>query len=612
MHTKAVEHRLTLGAFRWLAVSEARRLLFKARDDEELAAGGGFVKRNPAPLLTDETIADILAVIRTETDPIVQQYPKIAEIVNKTEEIAGEIAVALVPAQNVANDLLNLYHRLLVLHGVGPGGDAGLTVRAADDTIVVTAQSQRADSDGVPAAVLELDAEDRAFMAAICNRISRARHARRPLTLEETTAVLTAYHLLEQGVQVPTAFKGIGVFGFRRHQTNLSLADPGEGHIQVTCADAELLTGVVVHIEHIDRDKEADREKVEPYRLPAHRNAARVRLHTGATAPCTAFIGRPVFESRQFNVDLLKTVHMTASACTAMFINGVADCKIGIERMTAKEAITFMRAVAGNVARDQSRQYLSAAFNINVPLIDDRGEVATTLTDAYGIGLAGIELAVQGRFEKVAWDGASNKVPSDPIVTQIPFEKLIELVHIAHENGLETYISAGLLPLHMRECVFLGVDGVGIGTSLHYVDPATKLMGQLKPEIIREVLRIRDAAAAEPLGLAAERLAKLDRMYFEKTLPAALDPLRSVLFEALRARNQVAATTALAAVGAADLPAFDSDHPVIAHARRVLATAEQDPLAARAMTGDEWRDYVGTIATLLRNRDIAELRRLLK
>ncbi len=34
-----------------------------------------------------------------------------------------------------------------------------------------------------------------------------------------------------------------------------------------------------------------------------------------------------------FEEDLLKAAHMTASACSVMFANGVADCKIAMERM---------------------------------------------------------------------------------------------------------------------------------------------------------------------------------------------------------------------------------------------------------------------------------------
>ena len=43
---------------------------------------------------------------------------------------------------------------------------------------------------------------------------------------------------------------------------------------------------------------------------------------------------------------------MTASACTAMFINGIAECKIAIEKMSKDQAIEFMRSVKANTIRN--------------------------------------------------------------------------------------------------------------------------------------------------------------------------------------------------------------------------------------------------------------------
>ncbi len=72
-------------------------------------------------------------------------------------------------------------------------------------------------------------------------------------------------------------------------------------------------------------------------------------------------------------VDELKTVHMTASACTAMFTNGIADAKIAIEKMTVEQSIDFMRGVVGNTLRDPARQFFSAAFNLFTPISFNNG-----------------------------------------------------------------------------------------------------------------------------------------------------------------------------------------------------------------------------------------------
>lgn len=89
---------------------------------------------------------------------------------------------------------------------------------------------------------------------------------------------------------------------------------------------------------------------MEAYRLPSHIDAGKVRLHVGTDAPCSCYIGRPVFEGLNykgsfeeyariyreknqeieikpadffFKANLLKTAHFWASACSAMFANGI-------------------------------------------------------------------------------------------------------------------------------------------------------------------------------------------------------------------------------------------------------------------------------------------------
>src|SRR5215208_3168259 len=192
------------------------------------------------------------------------------------------------------------------------------------------------------AAAVESDIADLRYVTSVMRLLTELRECRRLPNRDETAAIQAAFRLLDRGVQIPTAYRSLGTSGFREIQTYLSIADPGDGHIRVTCAHPMLLRGTAVHVEHIDRDEQFDRELVEPYRLAAAMTAARVRLHVGAAAPCTAFIGRPVFESGSVRRDLLKAVHLCASSCTAMFMNGYADCKIAIERMTATEAVEFM------------------------------------------------------------------------------------------------------------------------------------------------------------------------------------------------------------------------------------------------------------------------------
>lgn len=534
--------RITMSDFRRLALGRMVDLIkdMAAREDQRATS---FVKRTPTPLERYWTTEELKVEAHEQWERVAAQYPQLAQELNTAAPILEQLENA-----GSAYRLLDAYEQLLALEEAALPEQA----RHAADVFHITADSRHiymaVDStrlDGHPslAESVERDVNQIRFMASVCALLEDLRIEHRPATNDETVAIAFAYDLLRQGAVVPSAYQSIGVSGFREFQTCLSLADPGEGHIKVTSQDPRLLRGLFVHVEHIDRDEEFDTELVEPYRLPAAVNAAKVRLHVGSHAPVTAFIGRPVFESRNVHRDMLKSVHMTASACTAMYRNGIADCKISIERMTATEAIVFMRAVVGNVLRDRNRQFLSAAFRINFPIVDDRPETVeehgtpVTLSDRLEIARLGVQLARAGGFDKVAWDGSSNVVPSIPIMEQLPLGQWVELSHMAHSAGLECYVSAGCVAHHMRDATYAAIDGVGVGTSLHYIDPGTKLMGALRPEAIMEALQVRDDAARDPFGQLSRLLARMDRIHANAGLGEMEEHFRDLLFEALRHEN---------------------------------------------------------------------------
>jgi hypothetical protein len=269
--------------------------------------------------------------------------------------------------------------------------------------------------------------------------------------------------------------------------------------------------------------------------------------------------------------------------------------------------VRFMRALSGNVLRDRDRQTLSAAFNVNTPLEVREGGRTTTIRDPYAIGRRGVELARAGGFDKVTWDGASNEVPSRPLIGQLTHEELVDLVHYAHESGLETYISAGMVAEHMRDAVLAGVDGVGIGTSMHHVDPRTKLMGALKPEAIRAALRVRDEAEALPLGRAAKLLARLDQMSFEGSLLDAEEDARRALHDAVRSRSEAKAEALMSKIDrvAALDPVEVLDNPTLARGRRRLLRLRLD---REVRAHDEQASSLGEA---LERRDAVAVRELL-
>lgn len=540
-----IERYLTLEEFKTEALEEIVDLLREIRITEESKLRNKFIKREPTPLICHRSNSELVNIIKQQFSDVVQTFPKTKKFVSSIKEHLK----VLFDQDSEGAETLSAFQSILKIsdewRGIPYRKETGEFVAIPEANRIIY-RAKTLSFYQKPDLVADSTAhiEESKFITLVTTLNERLRQQKLSPTPEEKNLIRSAYQLLKQGANVKSPYKSLGISGFRDIHTLLFNTNPGEGHIGVTCMDLELMKGAPVHIEHIDRDKEFNKEKVEPYRLPAIVNAAKVRLHVGSHSPCTCYIGRPVFENNIFTMDLLKSVHLIASACTAMFMNGIVDCKISMERMTATEAIQFMQCTVGNVIRNRNRQYLSAAFNINTPIVDDRAETLNkyggapaTITDKVAIARLAIQITKEGGFERVTWDGASNEVPSLPIIEQLTHEHLTMLIHEAHKKGLQTYISAGLKPSHMLDAVLTGVDGVGIGTSLHYIDPETKLMGALKPEAIREALRIRDEAENSLEGKAAILLARLDRMYYEGSLQQEDDSYRLSLYEAVMARN---------------------------------------------------------------------------
>jgi ABC-type phosphate/phosphonate transport system substrate-binding protein len=584
-----------------------------------------FIKREPTPLLQFRSTEELA---KEAIDQLKKAAKSFTELEKLAENLASPLRVLSDPKIQ-GETAIHAYQTILeafdpFLRSSPPRPTSGMiTLISRGDQILCEAGMTSLVRRPKLARQLEEDLAENRFIASVSAFLEELRQAGEELNIEEKLGLQITYALLEQGARVRGSFQSLRISGFRDIHTYLFNTDPGEGHIRVSCADRTLMKGAAVHVEHIDRDKEFNKEKVEAYRLPAIINAAKVRLHVGSDAPCTCYIGRPVFESGTFKLDLLKSVHMTAGACTAMFMNGYADAKIAIERMTATEAVTFMKAVVSNVIRDRKRQYLSAAFNINTPFQDDRTEtlaynngMAALITDRMDLCRLGIVIAKQAGFDKVTWDGASNEVPSRPIIGrrdkpdvigQLSHKQICTLVHEAHEQGLNCYVSAGLEPGQMYDAVLAGLDGVGIGTSLHYIDPETKLMGALKAEAIREALDARDRAEASLLGRAAVLLARLDRMYFEGTLQVADDPLRQQLFQAVLEQDEKLTEHLLDKLGHITAMPADHDHPALEQAARLIHAADGNPLIRQRISEQEFSNLLSDVKKLTQTRDVLRL-----
>ncbi len=579
--------RLNLKEFRELILSKLLTLIRETRIKEMNVTKKDFVVREPTDLIQHLTVSDYQKKITKQLQELIELFPELEQFAQKIFQLLEKI----IDPKLDGEELVSLYRECLNLEN-----SVQKYSEKETEKFIIRAQRSRVNFyvkdksllNSPFREALRRDLEDLEFLAQVSSLAESLRDEEREPTANEKMVIEAAYTILKQGHFIPSAYQDLGISGFREFQTSPFITDPGEGHISVTCGDLELMRGAVVHIEHIDRDKEADRTLVEPYRLPAAINAAKVRLHVGCHAPCTAFIGRPVFEGN-FKHGLLKAVHTTASACNTMFRNGISDCKIAIDNMTASESIAFMKGVAGNSMREPGRQLLAAAFNVNTPIIDDRNPNTEPkkVVDRLEIGMVAIELALLGGFDKVTWDGASDEIPSRPILGQLSFSELLTLVHKAHEVGLNCYISAGLEACHLREAVYLGIDGVGIGTSLHFFTPEVG-MGALKPETIRDVLSVRNQAMKETLGQAAILLARLDRLYFEGVLIERLDESRHRLFEALKNQNEDQAEQLLMEFDDLSNLSYEREQPALAQARRLVQSEHGQKTILASQTSSEF------------------------
>lgn len=404
-------------------------------------------------------------------------------------------------------------------------------------------------------AALDAQTANMSVIADAMTAAQQARAARRPYTEAELALLAKADALVANGTPMPPYFEPICCFGYRDHVTYLSLANEGAGHEAIVLApqNGDLDRGLIVHNEHIDRETKL----VAPYRYVSPVVNGKLLVRSAGDFPVTAFIGAPNFQAGGWANDKVTPSRTTAAQASAVFANGTADAKVTMDGLKASEAIEFMQRVEAAVVRKDG-QYLSAAFNVTQPLVDDRpatlaknGGKPVTLTDPFQIAKASVEITKEGGWEKVTWDGASDEIPSRPLLAhpndkvegRLTLPELTEVVHDAHSAGLETYISAGMRQHHMEYAVYAGVDGVGIGTALHKrertPDGGIK-MGALDPALVRETLDVRDAAEASVRGRGIRELSRLDSDFSKGTLDTAGKAMRENLAAAVIAGDEAA------------------------------------------------------------------------
>ena len=531
----AVTIRRTSPSHRDIAIPDgrARRALLEAVDDVIRRLGCDYWRRREAAAPDSFTAAQPWAP--PSAGDLVDIAARVIGRATALQSVAPGMSVHLDPLVAVINAVIDPQRQ--PGHGYAAFVNA---IIAAGDILPVGRDGGCTVIDGVHGLRIVVDLPDAPGILELAYALRRlARRDDRPLGPAESFAVAAAHVALGDGGRPQTAYRHWVSPGFRDHQTYMSVTDPGEGHLDGTVATSRRLDGVIVHVEHLERAGGAGRDEIEPYRIPHPPAVGRVRLAVGEDAPVSSYVGRPVFEG-DVESGLLKTAHTVGAACSELFGQGLAECKIAVEGITLTQAIRYLGMLTGAVRREKHRQVLSAAFNLNVPIIDDRGGRRVTVSDRLGIGRLGIEIAAAAGFDKVTWDGAGNAYPSGCVLDQVGHREALTLVHEAHERGLLTYFSAGFRFQHLHEAVYTGADGIGIGGAqiLRLMDADTGHHGPFLPENIDRILDERDLAERHVLGRGAALLARLDRMRYELTITPGDDRLRQRLFHALADRDQ--------------------------------------------------------------------------
>ncbi|WPG98202.1 Hypothetical protein R9X50_00098900 [Acrodontium crateriforme] len=456
------------------------------------------------------------------------------------------------------------------------------------------------------------------LVEAVQSNVRWIRQQSRNPTFTEFIFEHVAYCFLASGKQLHSlsfanSAQFLGTVGFRPvSQTYPSLTDPGDGHVFGTTRKEEWMNGAIIHVEHLERPGGVPRSLIESYRIPAILDFARVRLHTAGAMPNTYFTGRALRDSKgSFDHSFIKVVNTTSAACSQAFSLGAAECKIAMDELSTSQMIAYLTALSGHTLREP-HQYLSCAFNLNWPIVDDirqdeHGNVLPPqlITDPFEIAQLAIKVATAGGFDKVTWDGASDSYPSKCIIFQLSFEKWLYLAHRAHECGLTTYTSAGFKFPQISYGVWAGIDGLGIGGAqiLRHMDHNSGMHGPFTEENLDRILEVRNAAAEHVRGRGAALLARMDRMFFEGSLTQAEDDLRQQLFQVLADVDENGIEKLLANEILDEIRAMtdDGQRPYTAWAQRLLRgiSSGQKVLLQRFATQQEWDTLVTQLALAL-------------
>ena len=578
-----------------------------------------FFKDTPYTPVFDKTPSKYSKRLIKQIDHLQNLYKdnNISDLVNNISSFLKEID-GITDVQKLTHDYLNLLKEInYVMPFLSSNKTGYANLINKYDRLLLLVDLKTSQQNNSTLNYPELDNAKFINLASLLDM--EIRHENRNPTLHEYLTRQIAYEMINIRGYNEAPIVPWGNSGFRKIQTQASITDPGLGHLTGTIRKMDYINGTNVHIEYLERGEENDREVVEPYRLPDLATIGKVKMSVGKDTSVSSYVGRPMFENT-FDNSFIKSVHTTIAVCSSIFMNGLSECKVAIERMTVSQAIKFMRVVSANVVRDESLQVLAAAFCVNYPLIDDREATLQSnngmpkkITDRMEIAKLGIEIAKKGNFDKVMFDGTANWYPSDPIMEQLGYKNSLKLVHMAHEKGLLTYFSAGFRFKHLTDIVQTGTDGIGLGGAqiLRFMDPKNGYQDPFKQENVKKILDINQKAANNIVGQGSILLTRLDRMYFEGSLPSWAEGQRNNLYIALLNKDEQSISNVLDDLQEIMQLPIDLVHPLVAWAQRLISN-ENDAIVFTNMEQSLKEHYINLLKRHITHHDYNELNSVLK
>lgn len=353
---------------------------------------------------------------------------------------------------------------------------------------------------------------------------------------DQRDLVMKAVKLVLAGHVPPRNWQSIGgpeSMNAHTHSTQMAVTDEGPDHLMMTLADPRMVNVAWSHMERINRVDEHGKATTDafPYALPPEQLAGLTRLFLGNDAPSTMFYGTPNYRPSAVSdavpqgmdeataalhnnpFEAIRDLQMVARRAFSM---GFSEVKVSMDGLPPAEAEKFMKAVTKPL-RLEPGQFVSMAFNLNKALKDfGMGDAISGVpSPADRLKLAAVahqavEVAARGGGGKVTLDSSSMTPPSFPLIEFFGVENLLTFAHEAHEQGLETYVSAGMQAYHFPLLAMTGVDGVGVGTSIHEATNTPGILGRMVPSRVLDALDRRDKTEASWPGEVIYLLRRVD------------------------------------------------------------------------------------------------------